>query len=180
MTSWTEITEEPSDTIGAPEELLASYLDFYRAAVLRKVSGLTETQLRKSLLPSGWNPLGLVNHLAHVERRWMQWGFLGEQITAPFGDENPGTELRGPRVWVAPPDRTTAEVIAFYVTACDRSRAIAAGAALGDRAAHSRRFRDPDHPPVLGWILFHLLQEYARHVGHLDIVRELTDGALGE
>jgi hypothetical protein len=57
---------------------------------------------------------------------------------------------------------------------------VAQGASLGDRARVGGRFRTPDEAPTLGWILLHLLQEHARHLGHLDVVRELTDGAVGE
>jgi hypothetical protein len=61
-----------------------------------------------------------------------------------------------------------------------RTRTIAAGAELSDLAAVGGRFADGDRRPTLAWVLFHILQEYARHAGHLDIARELLDGATGE
>ncbi|WP_326595660.1 DinB family protein [Streptomyces sp. NBC_01803] len=169
------MTDEPPQTISDPRELLASYLDHYRAVVLEKLDGLGETDLRTSRLPSGWTPLELLWHLAHVERRWLVWGFLGAKVPDPWADRGPDDR------WAVPAGMTTAEVVARFRQECARSREIIAGAALTDPAPpHSERFAPGTPRPALSWILFHLLQEYARHAGHLDIVRELTDGATGE
>ncbi|EQD85969.1 DUF664 domain-containing protein [Saccharopolyspora spinosporotrichia] len=127
-------------------------------------------------MPSGWVPLGLLKHLAHVERRWLQWGFAAEQVDRPWADHEPGSDDR----WLLEPDDTLDSVREFFLAQCERSRAIAAGARLEDRSAVGGRFGPGDEPPTLAWILFHLLQEYARHVGHLDIARELGDGLTGE
>jgi len=169
-----ETTAEPAGSMTDPRELLAGYLDFYRDAILRKLDGMTDDELRTSRVPSGWTPLGLVNHLAGVERRWFQWGFAGIQIEHPWGTGGPGAD------WVPPADRTTDDVVGAYRDACARSRAIAAAAELGDEAAPGGRFGAAGPRPSLIWTLFHVLQEYARHAGHLDIVRELVDGVVGE
>lgn len=163
---------EPPTDLADPVELLVRYLDFYRATVLRKLEGLTDEQLRTSRVPSGWSPLGLVKHLAHVELRWMRWGFTGEEIAQPWGD--PDVERAE---FVVDAD-TAEDVRAFYLEQCARSREITAAARLDDRMARWRVATLPT--PTLAWILFHLLQEYARHVGHLDVVRELTDGVVGQ
>ncbi|GAA4034370.1 DinB family protein [Allokutzneria multivorans] len=159
--------DEPEITLGDPAELLAGYLDFYRSEVLRKIDGLGEAELRSSRVPSGWTPIGLVNHLAHMERRWLRWGFRAEQVDSPWGDSGNWT-----------PERPTAEVLAFFHEQCAHSREIAASAELTEVARAGGRFSEDDRP-TLGWILFHVLQEYARHAGHLDISRELTDGSTG-
>ncbi|GAA0221935.1 hypothetical protein GCM10010492_20080 [Saccharothrix mutabilis subsp. mutabilis] len=163
---------EPPTDLADPVELLVRYLDYYRATVLRKLEGLTDEQLRTSRVPSGWSPLGLVKHLAYVELRWMRWGFTGEEVDRPYGD--PDVE----RAEFVVDGDTVEDVRAFYLEQCARSREIAAAARLEDRMARWRVETLPT--PTLAWILFHLLQEYARHVGHLDVVRELTDGVVGQ
>jgi len=171
------VLPEPSKTLADPAGLLAGYLDFYRSVVLRKLDGLTEAELRSSRLPTGWTPLQLLKHLAYMERRWLQWSFLGEDVPEPFGDRGPGQ--RSPEEpWLVAADETVAQIRAFYDQQCARSREIAAAAQLTDRAVPDARFEGA--VPSLAWILFHVLQEYARHAGHLDIVRELADGETGK
>jgi uncharacterized damage-inducible protein DinB len=165
---------EPSDTLTDPYQLLVGYLDFYRDAVLRKLDGLSEQQLRSSRLPSGWTPLALLKHLAGVERRWFRWGFAGEQVEVPWVEDGPdGT-------WQVAAEEPTNDVKALFHHECARSRQIVAGARLGDVARSGGRFNPPDHQPALSWILVHVLQEYVRHAGHLNVVRELADGVIGE
>jgi hypothetical protein len=166
---------EPSDQVADPRELLLAYLDFYRDTAVRKVSGLTELQARSSRLPSGWTPLELLNHLRYMERRWLQWGFAAEPVAEPRGDDDPDTGR-----WRVAEDVTTADVIAGLRAVGERTRALVAGRQLTDLADTGGRFPAGEQPPALSWILLHVLQEYARHVGHLDIVRELADGAVGE
>jgi uncharacterized damage-inducible protein DinB len=170
-----EPAREPPDSLSDPRELLAGYLDFYRAAVLRKLDGLSEEELRTSRLPSGWTPLELLKHLAYVERRWMRWGFTAEDVESPWGDDDPDTTR-----WRVRDEESTEEIRAFFLDQCAHSRRIVAGADLRQRARAGGRFDDPESAPTLIWILFHLFQEYARHVGHLDVVRELIDGVMGE
>ncbi|HEY1639074.1 MAG TPA: DinB family protein [Streptosporangiaceae bacterium] len=167
------VLPEPAKTLSAPAELLAGYLDFYRSEVLRKLDGLSEAELRSSRLPTGWTPLQLLKHLAYMERRWLQWSFAGEDIPEPFGDRGPGD--RSPaEPWLVAEDETVTQIRAFYDAQSARSREIAGAAQLSDRAVPAPRFAGS--VPSLSWILFHVLQEYARHAGHLDIVRELADG----
>ena len=80
--------DRPALELADPKELLLGYLDFYRSVVARKLDGLTEPQLRSSRLPSGWAPLELLNHLVHMEARWVRWGFAAEQLPEPWGDED--------------------------------------------------------------------------------------------
>ncbi|MFF4277331.1 DinB family protein [Streptomyces kronopolitis] len=167
---------EPPVTLSSPAELLTGYLDFYREAVLRKLAGLSEEELRHSRLPSGWMPLALLKHLAHVELRWLQWGFAGERVDEPWGD----VKIRRGE-WHLEPGETLEDVTAFFREQCARSREIVAGARMEEKAATlGGRVPAEEDRPTLIWILFHLLHEYARHLGHLDIARELADGTLGE
>jgi Protein of unknown function (DUF664) len=168
-----QLRDEPPRSLEDPREILLQQLAYYRATLLAKLDGLTDSQLRSSTLPSGWTPIGLLRHLVFVERRWMQWGFEAVQVSYPRGDENPdGTG------WIVPPEDTVASLSARLAEIAARTEAVAHTAELNQRAKLGGRFSSD--PPTLGWILAHLLQEYARHVGHLDVVRELLDGSVGE
>jgi uncharacterized damage-inducible protein DinB len=157
--------------VADPRELLFGYLDWYRETLIRKLDGLSGVQLRTPAGPLGWSPLGLVKHLGWVERRWMRWGFDAEDVVPwpPGGDAEE---------WGA--DEPAGDILAAYDAEVRRSRELAAGAALTDVARLGGRFTTAEQAPPLARILFHLLQEYARHVGHLDVARELIDGETGE
>ena len=137
---------------------------------MRKVASLPEAEQRASRLPSGWSPLELLSHLAHMERRWFVWGFLGEDVDDPWGDD------RDDR-WHVPAD----------VTADRWWRCCGTWGSGPPRCwpARARRAR-PARPALrrragaLAWICFHVLQEYARHAGHLDVAVELAGGEVGE
>jgi hypothetical protein len=153
--------------------LFVRYLDFYRQTVEAKVRGLSPADLRSSRLPSGWTPLELVKHLAFMERRWLVWGFLGEHVEDPWGD---GPDDR----WHVADDETLDALLDMLHAGGDRTREIVQHADLASSAALGGRFTTDGEQPTLVWILFHVLQEYARHAGHLDIARELADGQTGE
>lgn len=167
------LLDGPAVDVSDAHELLLGYLEWYRKALMRKLAGLSDDQLRTPVEPLGWSPLGLVQHLGWVERRWMRWGFGAEDIVAypPGGD----TEE-----WTVAADASTAQVMTVYEAEVAAANSLATAAALSDRAHLGGRFKTSDQAPSLGRILFHLLQEYARHVGHLDIARELIDGETGE
>src|SRR3954463_2646172 len=109
--------QSPSDTgplldgpgihVSDPGELLLGYLDWYRAALLRKIDGLSDEQLRTPLRPLGWSPLGLVKHIGWVERRWTRWGFLAEDVLA----RPPGGNAAE---WGIGVDESTQAVLAAY------------------------------------------------------------------
>jgi uncharacterized damage-inducible protein DinB len=160
--------DDPPATVADPRVLLLRYLDWYREALFRKVEGLSDEALRTPVVPLGWSPLGLIQHLGWVERRWMRWGFAAEDLVAyPDGDE-----------WRI--DAPTSEVVYRYRAEVARSRELATSYELDTPSRTGGRFPDPATAPTLGRILFHLLQEYARHIGHLDVARQLIDGVTGE
>jgi hypothetical protein len=163
--------EQEADTIA----LHLGFLDHYRSVIESKLTGLTDTQLRSSRLPSGWSPLELLKHLVYMERRWLRWGFAGEQVDEPWGDSGADPDGR----WSVGPDETLAELIARLHEGGESTRRLVSGVDPATLGAVGGRFGEANRPTV-NWILFHVLQEYARHAGHLDVVRELTDGATGE
>ncbi|MFI6845090.1 DinB family protein [Kitasatospora sp. NBC_00085] len=167
---------EPSRQLSDPQELLLGYLDFLRSAVTAKIEGMPEEEQRSSRLPSGWSPLELLKHLVFMERRWLRWIFEGEPVPEPHGDKDESGR------WHVGPDETAGELIAALHAGGERTRAIVTGAALAAESAEGGRFSagDQEVRPSLGWILFHVMQEYARHAGHLDIARELADGVVGQ
>jgi hypothetical protein len=175
-TSVSTVVHKPGRELGDPKELLLGFLDYYRSVVIRKVAGLSDGELRTSRLPSGWTPLELLKHLAYMERRWLCWGFRAEQLPDPHGDEDQAGR------WHAGPGDTAASLAAALHAAGERTRAIASAAELADVSAPGGRFRDDDPRPLptLAWILTYVLQEYARHAGHLDVAREVIDGTTGE
>jgi uncharacterized damage-inducible protein DinB len=164
---------EPGAGVSDPRQLLLGYLEWYRDAVMRKIAGLSDVQLRTAVEPLGWSPLGMIKHLGWVERRWMRWGFAAEDVLAylPGGEEVE---------WSVLDDEPTETIMSAYFEEIERSRALAAGVDLDQRSGVGGRFKSREQTPSLGRILFHLLQEYVRHVGQLDVARELIDGETGE
>jgi hypothetical protein len=154
---------------GTERELLARFLDFERDTLLWKLSGLTEEQLRTKQTPSGMSLLGLVKHLAYVERNWFQYRFLGHKVYIPWRTDDREGDFR------IEADESPDSVLSFYKAEVEASRRIAAETASLDMLAV-----DPDRPVSLRWILIHMIEETARHNGHADILRELTDGQTGE
>jgi uncharacterized damage-inducible protein DinB len=157
--------------LGDETETLAGFLDYHRATLLWKLEGLDDEQLRRAMVPSGTSLLGLVKHLAYVERSWFQGVWAGQEVSFPWTREDPDAD------WRIEPDETTGDVLALYDGECDRSREIVAVAASLDEAVVHPRWKEE---VSRRWILAHMLEETARHVGHADILREQLDGAVGE
>ena len=153
-------------------EVFLRYLDFLRSRVKAKLQALPAAELRHSRLPSGWTPLELAKHLRYVELRWLEWGFAGRDVGDPWGDRE------GDR-WHVGPDETLASLLADLDEQAARSRAIIDAHDLDEVGQPGERWDGAD-PATLERVLFHLLQEYARHLGHLDIVTELATGRSGE
>lgn len=157
----------------APEqETIEAFLDWQRATLLCKLDGLSDEDLRLPGTASGLTLLGLVKHLADVERSWFREVFAGEDLAALWDPDDPG------RYWRIEPAETTADILTFYRNEVERAREItrhtalddvARGAGAADQTAYSLR-----------WIMLHMIEETARHIGHADLLREAIDGQVGE
>ena len=167
---------EPEEALRDEASGFATYLSFLRESIAEAVLALSTEEQRTTRLASGWTPIELLSHVLHMERRWFVWGFLGESVAEPWGDWNvdepwdEGVEGR----WQVAED-ATAEAYADRLEAIgERTRDVLASYPLD--AVGSTEGRFAEDPPTLEWICFHVLAEYARHAGHLDVVVELGDG----
>jgi hypothetical protein len=145
-------------------------LDFLRDTVVNKVAGLTDQQaFARPVHPSALTPAGVVKHLTGVERFWFAIDFAALDVEWPWTEDNPHGNFP-----LAPTD-TLADLVAAYRAECTRSRDITAAAASLDDLA-----KGEDMTFNLRYALTHLIEETARHLGHLDLLRESTDGTVGE
>ncbi len=154
------------------DQALLDFLHAQRDAVLAIVAGLDEEAWHRSIVPSGWTPAGLVDHLGGAEWHWFQGVVAGAEPEPPPGEEDlPPYDPTAAFV----SDLPSAEIIAFYRDQCARSDAVLAVTPLS--APPRGKHGDPDNePPDVRWIVLHMIEETARHAGHLDITRELLDG----
>jgi uncharacterized damage-inducible protein DinB len=166
-------TPEPPPTLADPHALLLGYLDHSATAVLRKLDGLADRELRRSVLPSGWTPLGMVKHLACTERFWIRYLFAGEDVDFSW----PRT---AERQWFVAPEESAAEIEAFFRAERENCARLAAVTPLDGRAVRTLRRGGAEEHPTFAWTLFHLVQHFARHAGHVDVGRELIDGVTGK
>ncbi len=158
------MTTLPDDV--TKDELLG-WLDAKRRHVRQQVEELAEPDRRRSQVPSGWTPLGVVQHLAlDVERVWFRAVMAGQDVVLPQGYEG----------WTVADDRSTADVLEEYATECRLADDAVRDLSLD--AAPVWWFEGAGDPPytTLREVLLHVLVETATHAGHLDISRELTDG----
>ena len=157
---------------GGEREGLRIWLDWHRATLEHKCQGLTDDQLRlKAAVPSQLSLLGLVRHMAEVERTWFRRVFDGQDVPlvwSPDGDFQvayDATEADAPQAWAA------------WRTEVDQAREIETAAASLDETGYWAKW---DERVSLRWIMVHMIEEYARHNGHADIIREAVDGVTGE
>jgi uncharacterized damage-inducible protein DinB len=152
---------------------LTQYLDWFRATIEVKVTGLTEDQARERHVASDTTALGLIRHLTEAERYWFQEMFLGQDLPILYcTEEDPDGDFH-PRA-----EDTVDEALENYRRECDRSREIVTATKdFGQLAARRSRTGEPIN---LRWIMVHMIEETSRHAGHLDIIRERTDGVVGE
>ena len=168
---------EPTNPQELSDELtmLTEFLDFYRTVLLRKGSGLSSEQLTYSIASSPLTIGALIRHMTFVEDRWCDATFAGMPVREPWA----------PADWEADSDweMTTAKGTSFidlradFERACGRSRSHV-GAAQSLDAVSSEEGADKRFS--LRWILIHMIEEYARHCGHADLIRESIDGLLGD
>ena len=153
---------------GSEREVLAGVLDFVRGAVVRKVEGLTEEQLRRPAVPpSTLTPGGVIKHLAATERFWFSIDFADHDVEHPWPDD----DRHG--AFALDDSDTVAALVEAYRAECARSDAAVADAALDGTA------RAADMDFMLRYAYAHMIEETARHAGHLDLLRETIDGQTG-
>ena len=163
---------EPTTPEPSRAAVFLTYLDYFRSRLTDKLEDLPARELRTSRLPSGWAPIELLKHLTYVEMRWLEWGFEGRDVADPWADSRDGR-------WYVAPEETLDDLVAALHARAARTRVIVESHDLAEIGQPGERWDGAD-PASLERVLFHLLQEYARHVGHLDIVTELADGQTGE
>ncbi|MEW1723466.1 DinB family protein [Streptomyces sp. NPDC093109] len=165
---------DPS-TVAGEREMLESWLDYHRETLALKCAGLAEKQLKEaSVPPSGLTLIGLVRHMAEVERSWFRRTLADEQAGPIYytDDDVDGDFHHGEAdTWDEAHTTWRAEIA--------RAREVAARHSLDDPGA-GRRDRVTGEPYSLRWIYLHMIEEYARHNGHADLIRERVDGATGE
>ena len=154
--------------------MLQSFLDYFRAVLARKAEGISDEDARRVVCPpSDMTLLGLIRHMAEVERIWAQWIFLdGPNEPIFYGDAHPTGDEDGD--FHPPADATLAEAFDAYWAQIAAADAVYAGATLDDTDHHPRETHS------LRWIYVHLVEEYARHCGHADLIRQAIDGATGD
>lgn len=153
--------------------ILTTFLDYARDTVHAKCAGLSDADARRA--PLRGSPLmtvsGLVSHLRWVESSWIEKTLLGGTIDAPWTEDDPDREFR---IAVQVP---LTQLLAEYRAACARHRDLVASLDLDTPSRGVLTWRT--EPVTLRWVLFHLIEETARHNGHIDILRELADGTRG-
>jgi uncharacterized damage-inducible protein DinB len=152
--------------------ILTTFLDYVRATVRAKCQGVSEADARRAPLPT--SPLmtlsGLVNHLRWVEYSWIEVVLLGQENNGPWTDEDPDREMR------IAVDTPIAQLLDEYDAQSARYRELLASM---DLETLSKRTMSTGEPVTLRWILMHLIEETARHNGHIDLLREMADGTTG-
>jgi hypothetical protein len=168
MTEVTPMARSRPIVRGPERAMLESMLDFYRATVVNKVAGLTDAQaFTAAVAPSALTPATVVKHLAGTERFWFSIDFADLDVTWPWTDDDLHGNFR------IEAGETLATIVDDYVEECASSRRAIVDADLDDPA------RGEDMDFTLRFAILHMIEETARHCGHLDLLREATDGAVG-
>ena len=173
MTTWTapEAHRVDEPTIGDERAMLEGWLEWHRQTLLMKLAGLTPEQLKRaSVEPSNLTLLGLLRHMTEVERVWFRTRAAGQDVHEVYcTDDDPDGDFDN----VA--DADAEANYAAYLAELDGARKAAAGLPLNHEFSTSRR------PAIsLRWVYLHMIEEYARHNGHADLIREGIDGVTGE
>ena len=170
----TEAAAEDRITVSHPTEdqMLLDFLEAQRAAALDIVAGLSEEAWHQPVVPSGWTPVGLVEHLSGAQFHWFVGVVAGEDTSPPADADVEPYDPMAPFVT----DWSSADIITEFREISARSDAILAATPLS--AAVRGKHGDPGvaEPPNVRWVVLHVIEEIARHCGHLDIGRELLDG----
>jgi len=156
--------------------MLLAFLDYYRAALLDRAFGLEHTQLQVALDPSSLTLARLLGHMALVEHYWFQLRFDGEDLAEPWAsldfEADPDAEMTLAQTW------PVEQLVARFEAAVVDSRARVESADSLDQL--SKKSNSDGEHWSLRWILVHMIEEYARHCGHADLIRESIDGDLAD
>jgi hypothetical protein len=167
------ITRADPAYIASERAMLDAWLDYHRVTLEQKCDGLAAPRLReRAVPPSTLSLLGLVRHMADVERNWFRRVFAGEE--APplyYSDQDPDGDFD--RV----DDADALEAFTTWRAECEHGRSLSAAAASLDQVGRRQR---EGNDVSLRWILVHMIEEYARHNGHADLLRQRIDGATGD
>jgi uncharacterized damage-inducible protein DinB len=155
---------------------LVGFLDFHRDTLRRKTSGLSAAQLAQPLAPSSMTLGGMLKHLAFVEHWWFECVFLGQEYAEPWASVDWRADADWD--WHSATADSPAELRAMLDRACAASADVVA--AEPDLGTLSQRAGRDGGRFSLRWILTHMIEEYARHNGHADLIRESVDGETGE
>ena len=166
------LPEPWDDPDAATAETFERYLDFVRERCIEKFEGLGAAEQTRSRVPSGWTPAELLQHLRWVEYRWISWRFAGVQTAEPFGDEVDGR-------WQVPARLSAADLVGELRDQAATTRSVIESHLLSDVGRPGPGW-GAGTPATLERVLFHLLQEYSRHLGQLDLACELAGAAVGE
>jgi uncharacterized damage-inducible protein DinB len=158
----------------AVDKTLMAFLDAQRGRALAIIAGLDAERLATPVLPSGWTPLGMIEHLGHAERHWFQEVALGSAVPLPWPDD-PDADEDGPYTTTRPAD----VVFAFYRDQIERANAVLTSTPLSKPPRGRHNQGEVDQITDLRFIVLHMIEETARHLGHLDVARELLDGRVG-
>ncbi|MEU7142019.1 DinB family protein [Nocardia sp. NPDC046473] len=173
--TWTapDLSRAKPPLIADERPMLQSWLHFHRATLLQKCAGLEEKQLKlRSVEPSTMSLHGLVRHMSEVERGWFRLAAAGEDIEYLYGSEdNPDGDFDDTE------QADPATDFATYRREFELCDAAVADLSLEHTFPHPRR---PELVYNLRWVYVHMIEEYARHNGHADLLRERIDGATGD
>ena len=174
--TWTAPPVERSDPpyVAGEHAALEGWLDYHRQTLLWKCAGLTTEQLKtRACPPSPLSLLGLVRHMADVERVWFRTRIAGEDVRPEFWAD--GRDDDFDRADSADPEQDFAR----YAAEIEAARAVMSGRDLDDTfTSHSRD--GTTYTLDLRWVMVHMIEEYARHNGHADLLREAIDGVTGD
>ncbi len=167
-----ERTDPP--VVAGEKETLSAFLDYHRTTLEMKCEGLTDEQLRtRAVEPSTLSLMGLLRHMGEVERWWFRMVFTNEKVEDLYDytddDDADFNDIA---------EATYEDALSKWKAECERSQAILAAADLDEI---SKLDPPKDRERVsMRWIVVHMIEEYARHNGHADLLRERIDGATGE
>nr|WP_168217095.1 DinB family protein [Cellulomonas sp. Y8] len=164
---------------GDEVQTLLGFLDFHRATLEWKTRGLDAAGLAATVGASSMTLGGLLKHLAYVEDDWFSRALHGRDRAEPWASVDWSADRDWE--WHSAAEDDPEELRALWRAAVERSRAdVAAALAAGGLGAAAARAWPDGRTPHLRWILTHMIEEYARHNGHADLLREAVDGAVGE